>query len=200
MRLPGDPALTDLLKPLTLENSCLENSCRSPPRTRSALRPFACGFSSSGLMLNLCRMQIALALTIVITVPFLCYYTVELVGTLGILSPFRWYRASGSSTTLSCEAMSTRPAVQCERQSSTRSSPLVSCFRRLHDGQLVVVGCQRQECRGSAQHLPRLPGRPRHHNVLYPLLRCTAVGFDFRDASLAWAAGMRVQWAMIVSA
>ena len=64
-RLPGDPALTELLKPFTLENSC-----RSPLGAATLGLWF---LFVSVLMRKLCRKEIVVVLTIVITVPFFCY-------------------------------------------------------------------------------------------------------------------------------
>jgi NhaP-type Na+/H+ or K+/H+ antiporter len=158
----------------------------------------------SVLVLRLCRKEMVVVLTIVITVPFFCYYTAVLVGTSGILSlillalglrlfsnNFLWGHIDEAS-----------------RSVWELIEYMVNTFTFLLSGVIMVVNLWNSDITGEDVlhllwiYLFSLAARAFTILVFYPLLWWLGQGFSLADAILTWVAGLRgvvgLSMAMIV--
>ena len=158
----------------------------------------------SVLVLRMCRKEMVVVLTIVITVPFFCYYTAVLVGTSGILSlillalglrlfsnNFLWGHIDEAS-----------------RAVWELIEYMVNTFTFVLSGVYMVVNLWSSDIDGNDVldllyvYLISLAARAFTILFFFPVLRCMGLGFDWRDAVLTWVAGLRgvvgLSMAMIV--
>ena len=145
------------------------------------------------LVLKLCRKETPVVVTVVITVPFFCFYTATIVGTSGILSlvplslgmrlfsrNFLWGSLDEASV-ISWEVL----------------EYMVNSFTFLLSGVIMVVDLWSSDINGSDFldllyiYLASLAARAVTVLLFYPLLKNMGLGFNFADALVTWWAGLR---------
>jgi NhaP-type Na+/H+ or K+/H+ antiporter len=145
------------------------------------------------LVLKLCRREMPVVVTTVITIPFFCFYTATIVGTSGILSlvplslgmrlfsrNFLW-GALDEASVISWEVL----------------EYMVNSFTFLLSGVIMVVDLWSSGIDGSDVldllyiYLASLAARAITVLLFYPLLKNMGLGFNFADALVTWWAGLR---------
>jgi len=144
-------------------------------------------------VLKLCRKEVPVVVTIIITVPFFCFYTATIVGTSGILSlvplalgmrlfsrHFLWGDLDEASVIL-WEVL----------------EYMVNTFTFLLSGVIMVVDLWSSDITREDVldllyiYLASLAARVIAVLLFYPLLKNMGLGFNFADALVTWWAGLR---------
>merc|ERR1719383_1515011 len=145
------------------------------------------------LILKLCRKEMPVVVTVIVTVPFFCFYTATVVGTSGILSliplalglrlfsrNFLWGDLDEASVIL-WEVL----------------EYMVNTFTFLLSGVIMVVDLWSSDITREDVldllyiYLASLAARVIAVLLFYPLLKNMGLGFNFADALVTWWAGLR---------